>query len=459
MSRYKRNIRIIFMAIAAILLFGVNYSHASPVTVEVGADTPAVISGRTHTVRARVLLKPVVPAGNRAPIAVALVIDKSGSMQEDGKIENAKRGALEALKMLDARDIAAVVVYDTKPAVLIKARAVNETALFAKSISRIKAGGNTALYDGVRIGAGEIERFLESGYVPRIILLSDGLANVGPSSVRELASLGRSLSGRGITITTIGLGLDYDEDLMTAVAAASGGNSYFARTRDRLEDIFRRDIQDAVALTCRDVRITLSCEGDFLPIRSMGRESTATDKDAKEIVVDIGNLYGAEKYAIFEFEAPAVEAARVMKACVIRVEYTDAVTGAAVKMESGFDIEYTESEDYVRSLRDAEIATQAELARNAEILEQAITLSDAGRVAEASAVLRERGEYLSRAEYDAAAPVQKDIVYFDALAEDISREGGMSNVNRKSSVNQAYTTKNQQSEVERGSRTRDAIEE
>jgi hypothetical protein len=77
----------------------------------------------------------------------------------------------------------------------------------------------------------------------------------------------------------------------------------------------------------------------------VGRKSTTTDKDAKEIVVDIGNLYGAEKYAIFEFEAPAVEAARVMKACVIKVEYTDAVTGAMAEAESRFDIEYTESED------------------------------------------------------------------------------------------------------------------
>jgi hypothetical protein len=87
------------------------------------------------------------------------------------------------------------------------------------------------------------------------------------------------------------------------------------------------------------------------------------------------------------------------------------------------------------------------LARNAEILEQAIILSDAGRTVEASAILRERGEYLSQAEYDAAEPIQKDIVYFNSLAEDISREGRMSNENRKSSVNQAYTTKNQQLEV------------
>ncbi|MCL2684387.1 MAG: VWA domain-containing protein, partial [Synergistaceae bacterium] len=305
----SRKISIIIIAAAVILLSGTRYTSAAfaaTVTIEVGADTPAVSVGHAHNVTARVLLKPSGGSSeSRPPIAAALVIDKSGSMQGEGKIENARRGAIEALKLLGAGDIAAVIAYDTEAFVLAGARKASETAYFVKNISRLEAGGNTALYDGVRLGAREIERFLESGYVPRIILLSDGLANVGPSSVWELASLGRSLSKRGITITTIGLGLDYDEDLMTALAAESGGNAYFARTRDRLEDIFRRDMEDAVAITGRDVRITLSCEEGVRPICSVGREGKS---DAKGIMVDIDNLYGGEKYAIFEIEVPASEA-------------------------------------------------------------------------------------------------------------------------------------------------------
>jgi len=440
----SRKIIIIVISLTAVLLFGAKYSFAASVTVEVGADTPAVSTGKNHRVTARVLLRPGISAKGRAPIAAALVIDKSGSMQENGKIENAKRGAIEALKVLGAHDIAAVIAYDTKAFVLTKARAVSEMAHFTRSISWLEASGNTALYDGVKLGAKEIERFLESGYVPRIILLSDGLANVGPSSVSELASLGRSLSRQGITITTIGLGLDYDEDLMTTLAAESGGNAYFARTRDRLEDIFRRDMEDAVAITGRGVRVTLSCEDGVRPIRSVGREGKS---GAKEIVVDIDNLYGAEKYAIFELEVPASEAEATMRAATIKVEYTDAVTGSIVALESHLDIEYTSSEDYAQIQRNSEIAAQAETARNAEVLEQAVKLSDSGKTEEASVLLRERAVYLSAPAYEHDEHIQKDMTYFDSLADEISAAGGISNENRKSGVNKIYRMRNQQSDV------------
>ena len=441
MSR-KISIIVIF---SVIFLFGLKFSEAS-VTVEAGADTPAVLTGKSHKVTARVLLKPGVSLKSRAPIAAALVIDKSGSMNADDKMENAKRGAIEALQLLDARDIATVVAYDTSAYVLAGARSVSNMEYFTTKISRLNAAGSTALYDGVKLGAKEIDRFIESGYVPRIILLSDGQANVGPSTVRELTILGRSLSKLGITVTTIGLGLDYDEDLMTAIAAESGGNAYFAQTRDRLEDIFRRDMEDAVAITGRGVRITLSCEGDVQPLRSVGRDGKL---NAKELVVDIDNLYGAEKYAIFEIEVPASEIETTMRAGKIKVEYTDAVTDSAVALESYLDIEFTASEDYAKKQRNSEIAAQAEIARNAEILELAVKLSDSGRGMEASTMLKERVEYLSDAEFEGNDFIQQEIKNFDSLAKDISVEGKMSNEKRKSSVNKAYESKNQQTSVSR----------
>ena len=442
--KMSRNINITVIILTVTMFLWGGFSFAESVTVEVGADSPVVSTGKTHQVTARVLLKPSGYATERAPLAVALVIDKSGSMSADDKMENAKRGAIEALKFLGAKDIAAVIAYDTEAFVVTGAGAVNETAHFVRGISSLKAGGNTALYDGVTMGAGEIERFLESGYVPRIILLSDGLANVGPSSVRELASLGRALSRRGITVTTIGLGLDYDEDLMTTLASVSGGNSYFARTKDRLEDIFRRDMEDAVAITGRGVRVTLLCEDGVRPIRSVGREGI---RNANEIVVDIDNLYGMEKYAIFELEIPISEAEGAIRAASVKVEYMDAVTGSAITLKSHLDIEYSANEDYARAQRDSEITSQAEIARNAEILEQAVKLSDSGRAAEASAILREQAQYLAKPEYADDERMQEEIAYLNSLAADISNEGEMSNEQRKTSVNRVYMVTNQQSDV------------
>jgi len=134
-----------------------------------------------------------------------------------------------------------------------------------------------------------------------------------------------------------------------------------------------------------------------------------------------------------------------MRAATIKVEYMDALSGSVVALESTLDIEYTSREDYAEKRRNVNISAQAETARNAEILEQAVKLSDSGKAKEASALLRERAEYINAA--PAAPHLQNWSDYFGSLAADILTEGEMSNENRKSTINKAYSTKNQQSDV------------
>jgi Ca-activated chloride channel family protein len=378
-------------------------------------------------------------------MAVALVLDKSGSMASDRKMEFAKRGALEAFEFLDGRDIATLVVYDHEAAVLARPKSAADRGYFSKIVSGVSPGGSTALYDGVRVGAEQLESFIKEGYTPRIVLLSDGLANIGPSSTRELAKLGRVLSGRDMTITTIGLGLDYNEDLMTALASESGGNSYFARTGDTLPDIFARDMQDATALSAKRVKITLTCQGETIPVRVIGR---AGELGGKSLSVQIDNLYGAEKYALFEIEAPAGKDGASLTAATVKLEFVDAVTGKTFTREAPLKLSFTKNADLAAKNRRADIASQAEIARNAEIREEVVRLADEGRVEEASSLLKRRGKYLMEMA-PAAAPeserkISEDAEEFESMAADMDSSGSMSNEQRKNAVNRAYAEKNQQ---------------
>ncbi|MDO8545370.1 MAG: VWA domain-containing protein, partial [Opitutaceae bacterium] len=163
----------------------------------------------------------------RPPVNLALVIDKSGSMSGD-KIAKAREAALEAVRRLAPDDIVSVITYDSQVQTLVHAQRVGDGRRLESAICEIEAGGNTALYGGVTRGAAEVRRNLEDRrYVNRVILLSDGLANVGPSSAEELGRLGASLLKEGISVTTIGLGLGFNEDLMTRLAQRSDGNTYF----------------------------------------------------------------------------------------------------------------------------------------------------------------------------------------------------------------------------------------
>lgn len=451
----KSGVLLLVLGVCAAVLFGAGAVFAEQketVVFEVDADTPVVRTGEARKVVVRALVRPYAKRETvRAPLAVALVLDKSGSMASDGKMENAKLGALEALKMLDSRDVATIVVYDDNASVLVRARSVGNGAkepAFLRAISRVRAGGMTALHDGVVLGAEQLEPFVDEGFIPRIVLLSDGIANVGPSSTGELARLGRGLARREMTITTIGLGLDYHEDLMTALAAESGGNAYFARNARMLPEIFARDMEDAVTLTARKVRITLRALGGARPARVIGRPGNLADS---VLEASIDNLYSGEKYALFEMELPEGEDGARLEAAEVVLEYIDPASGNSVRKSAPLTFSFTGNAAEVEKNQRADIVSQVALARNAEIREEAVRLADEGKAQEAARMLGERTKQLRMLapSVGAAAPqMEKESGYFEELAENLLATGGLSNVERKEVLNDAYMQKTQQAPVE-----------
>lgn len=445
---HKHNSFLMVALLAAISFFGVTAEAATGnVIFTVDTDSAVLAPGEEASVIVRALVKPGERIDRkRVPLAVALVIDKSGSMASDRKMENAKLGAIEALHVLGKEDIATVVVYDSGASVLVKARSTSSIGAFEKAISPLRPSGTTALYDGVQLAAKELRPYVKKGYAPRIILLSDGQANVGPSSARELARFGRQLSGEEMTITTIGLGLDYNEDLMTALAAESGGNSYFAKDAEMLPEIFVRDMDDAVTLTARRVRITLECDGVVSPVRILGRDGDVSGRKASAM---IDNLYGSEKYALFEVKVPAQKNTGALSAGVVKLEYVDPDSGRTLVEKLPLKLTLSRNEKEIARGKNSSVLAQAEIAKNAEIREEVIRLADQGRTAEASQVLRERKIELQSIapSVGAAAPVMEaEAVYFDSLADSIETSGTMSNEARKESMNKAYIQKTQQNE-------------
>jgi Ca-activated chloride channel family protein len=270
-----------------------------------------------------------------------------------------------------------------------------------------------------------------------------------------LAALGRSLSKREITVTTIGLGLDYDEDLMTALAAESGGSAYFARHSGMLSEIFTRDMEDAVTLTARKVRVTLKCGDGIKAIGTIGRTAQKSSSDGSVvepiIEVAIDNLYGAEKYALFEIEIVDMEALNsaspLFDAATVKLEYLNPATDSIVVREEPLRLCFAENDDEVEKNRHTDIVVQAEVARNAEIREKAIRLSDEGRADEAARLLQERAGTLRQFISGTSSPqLEADAVEFESIESELQHDA-LSSKTRKKTLNEAYIQKNQQSTV------------
>jgi Ca-activated chloride channel family protein len=421
----------------------------SRVRVYADLDRPVIMAGHNQTVTIKVGLAGIGGewSARRIPLNVSIVLDKSGSMRSDAKMENARRGAIELVRRLEESDVLSLVVYDTVPRLVIPAQHVRNKQALIETISQICAGGNTALYGGVSYGAAEVRRYLSWEYENRIILLSDGLANVGPSTTEDLAYLGRSLAEEGITVTTIGVGLDYNEDLMTALANESGGNAYFASSARDLPEIFAEEIGEAMTLVARDIRIRVRCAGEVRPVGILGRVGEIS---GRMMSVVIETLCGKnDRYALFEVEVPAGRGGGRLDVAEIEIEYTDPFTNSRLNEVSRVTVAYDEDQELADQSINKQVVKETALNRMAEAKLQAVKLADIGDHKAACAVIAEGAFQLEKAaeQCDKDEEIMVEMENCRAISGEIEANEGLTKHGRKSLVNQVYTQTTQQAYV------------
>lgn len=376
-------------------------------TLDASLSTPCIHRDRTQTVYLRIGLTgfDLEPVGKRAPVNLGLVIDRSGSMSSEGKLEKAKEAAIMVVHRLDREDIVSVVMYDSMIQVLVPATKVRDKEALIEQIRRIGPGGSTALYAGVQAGAEEMRKFLSHGRVNRMLLLSDGLANVGPQSPAELGNLGGRLIHDGISVTTIGLGLGYNEDLMSQLAFRSDGSHYFAEEAQDLAKVFDQELGRALSAVAQGVTIHIRCEPGVRPVRILGRDGRI---DGMEVFIPIQQIFSRhERYAIVELEVPglAPRASHDYRfVASVDVDYDNLATQKKDRIESKLNVTYTTSDSVVEEQTNKKVMIDVVRQIANENSERAVALRDKGQVQEAEQVLRKNADYLymSGSKYDSA---------------------------------------------------------
>jgi Ca-activated chloride channel family protein len=197
----------------------------------------------------------------KVPLSVALVIDRSGSMR-GARLAAAKAAAKHFVDALGREDEVCLVAYDDEVAVPLPLTSVSGfRPLFPEILSSVDTGGSTDLHSGWLEGAQQLAPRSDGTRMCRVVLLSDGKANRGLQSVQEICDQVSQLAKAGITTTTVGIGLDFNEHLMTEMAVAGQGAAMYG---DRAEDLIE-PLEAEVALlknlAWRDVSIQI--QGEF----------------------------------------------------------------------------------------------------------------------------------------------------------------------------------------------------
>jgi Ca-activated chloride channel homolog len=372
-----------------------SWLSAAQVKLDVSMAQPTLLAEKKQTTFVKVGLTgfKMASKGNRAPVNVSLVLDKSGSMSGT-KIAKAKEAAIWAVRRLDSKDIVSVVVYDSTVRVLVPATKLTDKEAVCRRINEISSDGSTALFAGVSKGAAEVRKFIDRNRINRVILLSDGLANVGPQSPSDLGELGSSLIEEGISVSTMGLGLDYNEDLMAQLAQRSDGNHFFIEKANDLAKVFNFEFDDVLSVVAQEVAITINVGPEVRPVRVLGREA---EINGQQVIVQLNQLYREqEKYVMLEVELPATKAGQTRQIAQVDVSYANMETKTTDRLSSTVSVNFDVSNEVVQAKTNAAVMTECVLQIANDKNRLATALRDKGDVEGARKVLKDNASYLAK---------------------------------------------------------------
>jgi len=184
----------------------------------------------------------------RRAVNVAFVLDRSGSMSGENKLNLARQAVEQCLRMLRPEDRFSLVVYDDRIDVLAASMNASPGAVREATdmLSRIDPRGSTDLCSGWMNGCDQVAQFVDGERVSRVLLLTDGLANRGIRDRGELARHAGELRQRGVSTSTFGVGADFDERLLRGMAHEGGGNFYFLENALQIPDLITSELGEAL---------------------------------------------------------------------------------------------------------------------------------------------------------------------------------------------------------------------
>jgi len=237
-----------------------------------------------------------IQAADRAPLALAIVLDTSGSMSGN-KLREARQSVLRLLDRMSSDDQVALVRYDSRAQLMQPlARVGRVRRSLSRRLGELRASGGTNIPAALRAGLGAL-RPTDSDRVTRLVLVSDGL-----DDTRALAAdIARGGTARGVTVSALGIGLDFDEAYLSELARVGRGNFGFVDDASTLARFLERELRETAATTVAYARATLRLSPGLHFVRAVGAEIAERGDDAAEIELRVGSLFaGDERRVVIE---------------------------------------------------------------------------------------------------------------------------------------------------------------
>lgn len=268
---------------------------------------------------------------------LAFVIDKSGSMAGEDRIEELKRSLETFLKKLRPTDQISLITFEDFEKVDIPSQPLNiDRAL--EVVRRLEAGGGTNIYKGMMAGYKEVAKGFRRGSANRVIILSDGY---GVTPVEEILAAQKPFTAKGIECSTVGVGAAYNYSLLKLMATKGGGMVEHVGDAKGLQSAFQNQLASVMFPVARNVKFEVIFPQGLEYKQLYGHELTA--KSGNRLTVRLKNFYaGLDEIAFIRFLVPHPTKELCDKPVTVRISYTDVITNQKVVEETKVNLEWQE---------------------------------------------------------------------------------------------------------------------
>lgn len=322
----------------------------------------------------------------RRPLNLSVVIDRSGSMAGD-KLDYTRQAAQFLVQNLTARDILSIVLYNDRVETLIPPEPVQHKDNIMQRVDTIKSSGTTNLSGGWLEGCNHVMRNQHSDYLNRVILMTDGLANRGVTDFTKLVGLGKQKLENGISTTTMGLGSDFNEDLLIAIANASGGAFYFIESPEVAPMIFQEELRGLLNIIGQNLMISLELTDYVTNVSQLN--AYPVELSGQHVTFRLGDVFGDEvKTLALELAIPALSEVGEQQIAILRFDYDELNENGAehrtLTMPVTINVAPADSKP---ALANPEVYHSVLLLKAAQARREAIKHADQGHYHEAAAIL------------------------------------------------------------------------
>ncbi|HEY3413208.1 MAG TPA: VWA domain-containing protein [Armatimonadota bacterium] len=306
--------------------------------------------------------------GPRMPLNLALAIDRSGSMEGE-PLQYVQRACAQIIDLLEPSDVLTIVTFAEDVDVIVPARRVVNRQLLKEHIQRILPGNTTNLYDAIVVAANQVASVASAGMVNRVLLLTDGEPTAGIRDFQSIVGQAAEQKSRGITVTALGFGPEYNEELLAGIARRSGGNYYYITRPELLPEVFRSELMTMMNLAARGAKLRIK-PAKWNRVRQVYGHKLAFAPEGIE--VDVADLeQGAALTLLAEMDfgpRPTGE----FRGAVVEVEFENTATGRTERLSADAVWRFIADPSEAAASEDTGVAAELQVALASQTLERTL---------------------------------------------------------------------------------------